>query len=316
MLILFVGFGVPVGLMVLKGKLGLGYVRPKWIGYMGVSGNYLAFNDDRLSVGKHSRKTHHYRRFYLVDLSAGKLIARTPIKGMLNSVELADNQQILMKASEEQRYFSLKGSQPTTQPSKVALEDLPELKSGIYKKGYNAQTDQIWVINKEGKKYFYNPQTHAQEPQGKRKPHNQAKLFRLYKSVRNTKTNCGLSFYRPRNRRHSSGNEVRKPLYVGNHTTKEHFIRGEVTYCLPRQNVGIVTSYKTTDKEKKIITAVNLKTGEVWWQKNCKALGVDEDNAYLGYIIPVSPTESVWFLGVYLLRIETQTGKILWKMRV
>lgn len=315
-----VGFGVPIALIILKGSLGLGSLRSKSIVYMGKLNNYLVFNDDHTGVsGKRNPQTTHRRRLFMVDLNTGKLVFREPIKGFVNSVELTNDQQILMKSEQEQRYFSVKGN-TLTQPPKAKLEDLPELKSGIYKKGYNASTDQVWVINKEGKKYFYNPQTHAQEPERLNKTVSQNKYFKPVKSVSQTEARCGLTFYDPnrhhRRRNHDNGNEIRKPLYVEGNVTKAFFIKGSVDYCLPSQNVGIITSYKTTDQEKLIVTTVNLKTGEIWWQKTCQEMGTSEDKAPLGYIIPVSNHESVWLLGQYILRLESQTGKIIWKTRL
>lgn len=316
-ILLLVGIGLPITLVFMKSTLGLGYLN-KNVPYAGVLNNYLAISDHYKTYSKGGASFDHYR-LYLINLQQGKIMFRKPLKSKVHSLAW-DNGKILLGGVKGKRIFSLDGkTDPTFSPPD--LKDLPELKSGIYKQGYNAKTNQVWVINKKGEKFFYNAQTLKREPESKKGANRSTEgaLFQQIPSLAKTnyralqrkqrydqRTLCAASFYG--NRR----SDIRKQLHIATKPINKYFVYGNLMYCLPKQNLALISSYETTDKKKLLITAIDTNTGKTMWERTPTQLGLANDKVVLHYFIPVSKNEAVLLGGQYLVKLNTNTGKVIW----
>lgn len=320
--LLLLGIGTPIALVLMRSTLGLGYLHNS-VPYAGVLNKYLALNDQYYTYSKGGGRFVH-RRLYLIDLQQGKVMFRTPVKSKVHSLAW-DNDKILLGGAKGKRVFSLDGNAESTF-SMPNLKDLPELKSGIYKQGYNAKTNQVWVINKKGEEFFYNAQTLQREPKNVLKsPANGGALFKQITSLSKTKYRalerkkrydkrayCVVSFY---------GNyrsNIRQRLHIAAQPTNKYFVYGKLIYCMPKQHLAFISSYETTDKKKLLITAVNTQTGKTLWERTPSQLELGgNDKVPLRYFIPLNNgKEAVLLGGQYLVRFNTKTGKVIWARRL
>jgi outer membrane protein assembly factor BamB len=320
-LLLLVGIGAPIGLIFMKSTLGLGYLHNS-VPYVGVLNKYLALSDHYHTYSKTGSRFDHHR-LYLIDLQQGKVMFRTPVKSKVHSLAW-DNGKILLGGVKGKRVFSLDGNAESTF-STPDLKDLPELKSGIYKQGYNAKTNQVWVINKKGEEFFYNAQTLQREPKNVSKSvATGGVLFQQMTSLPKTKYRalehkkrydkrayCAASFY---------GNyrsNIRQRLHLAAQPTNKYFVYGKLMYCLPEQRLALISSYETTDKKKLLITALDTQTGKTLWELTPKQLGLGDHKVSLHYFIPLNNgKEGVLLGGQYLARFNTKTGKVVWSRRL
>ncbi|EAY29227.1 outer membrane protein assembly factor BamB family protein [Microscilla marina] len=322
-LVVLLGVAVPLFLILIKSWWGLGYLHEQGVTYVGVSGKYLALSDHYATYSKGGKRADH-RRLYLVNTQTGEVLFRSSIKGKVTNLTWEDD-KLLMQAGTNSRFFSLKGTSKKAF-KKPNLKNLPELKSGIYKQGYNASTDQVWVINKKGEKFFYNAQTLQREPKNTLKVKKTTQTLKAFQPIKNLfktkygavknkkyydrRAYCPVSFFG--NRR----SNIRKRLYIARQPINKYFVYGRLRYCLPAQNFALISSYQTTDKKKTVLTAINTNTGETLWEQTPAQLAGAKNKAKVYYFIPVEGNESVVLVGEYLLRLQTNTGKVIWKTRL
>lgn len=320
--VFLLGFIAPLSLLFLQSSLGLGYLHENGIKYVGVSKNYLAIEDTYRTHSK-GGKSYTHRRLYLIDTNTGDVLFRKVIKGKVYKLEWSGD-KLLLKSGTESQYFSLAGKSKKAF-AQQDLKNLPELKAGIYKQGYNTSTDQVWVIDKKGKKFFYNAQTLKREPEGVPKT-NQA-FFGKVRSVTALKYRFKKEKKRYDNRPYCPiylqgyRSKIRKQLTLGSgKTTNAYFVYGSLLTCFPEQNLALINSFETTDRKNIKLTAVALGTGKVLWEQTQSKLKVTDiyskREPRIRYVIPLNNREFVMLMGGYLLRMQANTGKVIWKKRL
>ena len=321
--LLIVGFtlgsiiATPILLMVLNNSYwGYGYLHENKVSYFGVSDRYIAISDHK--KGGQSRSIH---RLYLVDAHNGKILLKKPVNEneRVKSVSLLKNDQLLVKSGKKSLYLSLKGQ--THKPfDKSRLKALPEFKDGIHQHGYNAHTHQVWAINTEGKKFFYNGTTLKREIEQIANMSSGNKFLAIRPSNKvyfTTNKNTSALNYCPL----SLKGRIRQQLTLKDRQqVNQFFIYGSIQKYFPKAQVALIKSYKTTHKKKLQLTAVNLQ-GKVLWQKTQENLEVKDFFSYsrlsVSYISPVMYAgDFVVLMGGYLIRMNPKTGKVHWQTRL
>lgn len=315
--------GIPITLSVLNNnRWGYGYLHESRIPYFGVSEQYVAVNDLHVTHGK--GKTSYHHRLYLVDAQNGGVLFKKPVnsKSGIKGLSLV-NDQLLVKSGNKSKYFSLKGTSRKAF-RKSQLKDLPELKSGIYKYGYNANSNQVWAINKQGEKFFYNGTTMKRE---KERITGASTGNTFVKITGQTKTYFSTTKKRRRYKHHpyycpvGLKGKIRRQLILENgEQVEKFFVYGNIAMYFPKAKVALIKSYATTDKKQFVLTAVNLQ-GEVLWQKTPLKLGVTDffsrSNPRIPYVTPAMyDGDFVILIGGYLMRMNPETGTIRWQTRL
>ncbi|OJJ17708.1 hypothetical protein BKI52_28000 [marine bacterium AO1-C] len=306
----------PIILMLLNNYYwGYGYLHESKVSYLGVSSKYIAISDYK--KGGQSRSIH---RLYLIDAQHGKILFKKPVgeNERVQSVAISNN-RLLVKLGEKKQLLSLRGK-PRKAFTKSQLKALPELKNGIYKYGYNTHTHQVWVINKAGKKFFYNGTTLKLELEkiaGNSSSNNFLAIRPSNKAYFTTQKNTNALNYCPVTLK---GNIRQQLALEGGQPTKQFFIHGRLLQYFPKARVVLLKSYKTTDKKQLLLTAVNLQ-GRVLWQKTPKDLEVKDffsnSKIRVSYVSPALYTgDFAILIGGYLIRMTPNTGVIHWKTRL
>ena len=307
----------PILLMVLNNSYwGYGYLHENKVSYFGVSNRYIAISDRK--KGGQSRSIH---RLYLVDAHNGIILFKKPVyeNERVKSVSLLKNNQLLIKSGKKSLYLSLKGQ--THQPfNKNRLKALPEFKEGIHQFGYNAHTHQVWTINTEGKKFFYNGTTLKREIErttSTPSAHNFLALQPSKKAYFTTNKASDALHYCPL----SLKGHIRQQLTLEDgQLADQSFIYGSLLQYFPKAQVALIKSYQTTYKKKLKLTVVNLQ-GKVVWQKTQEDLEVkdffSDSKLKISYISPaIYEGDFVILMGGYLLRMNPKTGEVRWQARL
>lgn len=322
-LILISLIGIPITLSVLNNnRWGYGYLHENRLPYFGVSEQYVAVNDLHVNYGK--GKTSYHHRLYLVDAQSGEVLFKKPLSGKNGAKGLSlSNGQLLVKSGNKSQYFSLKGASRKAF-SKSQLKDLPELKSGIYKYGYNANSNQVWAINKQGEKFFYNGTTMKREKERVTAASTgntfveipgQSKMY--FSTTKKRRYYRHHPYYCPVKLK----GKIRRQLILENEQPVEKFfVYGKICMYFSKAKVALIKSYATTDKKQFVLTAVNLQ-GEVLWQKTPLKLGVKDffskSKPRIPYITPAMYNgDFVILIGGYLHRIDPETGRMRWQTRL
>ena len=316
------GVGTPLALSLFNNNYwGYGYLRESRIPYFGTSNKHLAINDLQVNYSK-GGKTHYHHRLYLVDVQNGDILFKKPLDGGVSQLSLR-NDRLLVNAGKKSQYFSLKGKSRKAF-SKSRLKDLPGLESGIFKYGYNANTNQAWAINKQGQKFFYNGTTMQRELEHTKgapstgyfvKIPAKAK-FRFSTATKNRRYNRRL-VYCPV----SLKGRIRQQLVLEDgQLTQQFFVYGKVIMYFPTAAIALIKSYASTDKKKFKLTAVN-KQGKVLWEKTQDQLGVKDfyskSKPRISYVTPeMYKGDFVILIGGYLHRMDPKTGMMRWQTRL
>lgn len=312
------GIAIPIVMVFLKSSYGLGYLHEGRVDYVGISKNYIALTDHYVTHSKGGRSKTH-RRMYLIDANKGDVLFRKPTKGKVQRIVWVGD-QIMLKSGYKSQYFSL-GGKSRLAFNKAKLKNLPELKSGIYKQGYNALTDQLWVVNKKGEKFYYNAQTLKREPQGTPKVNQKAfvkvpHLSKVRFRFRKEKQRYDQRMYCPVSLR----GRTRKQLRVNAQTVDKYFLFGKLILCFPTMDLALISSFETTDRKKIKLTAVSTNTGKTLWEYTQDQLDVKDRHSRpvpkITYIIPTGDHDLTLLIGGFLLRMEAKTGKVRWKTRL
>ncbi|OJJ17709.1 hypothetical protein BKI52_28005 [marine bacterium AO1-C] len=318
------GVATPIALSLLNNsRWGYGYLHENSIPYFGASDKYLAINDLYTTHSK-GGKTHYHHRLYLVDVQNGAILFKKPISGKngVKGLSFRDD-QLLVKSGEKSQYFSLKGKS-TRAFDKSKLKNLPELKDGIFKYGYNANTNQAWAINKQGEKFFYNGTTMKRELERAIgvpstgyfvKIPSKAK-FRFSNSTTNRRYNRRLVYCPVKLK-----GRIRQQLVLEDgQNTEQFFVYGKIQMYFPTLEIALIKSYANTDKKTLKLTAVN-KQGKVLWQKTQLQLGVKDffsnSKPYISYVTPeMYEGDFIILIGGYLQRMNPKTGIMRWQTRL
>ncbi len=316
------GVGTPITLMVLNnGYWGYGYLHESRIPYFGASARYLAINDLYVTHSK-GGKSHYHHRLYLIDAVQGDILFKKPLDGGISQLSLS-NGRLLVNAGKKSQYFSLEGKSRQAFDEK-RLKDLPELKGGIFKYGYNANTNQAWAINKQGEKFFYNGTTMKREleraqnstPKSYFKQIEPTSRFRFTtgpskRSYGSSLVHCPVTL---------RGRVRQKLILEDGQRIEQFFVYGKIQMYFPQAEMALIKSYESTDKKQLKLTAVN-KQGKVLWQKTQLQLGVKDFYSYskpvISYITPaLYGGDFIILIGGYLHRMDPKTGVMRWQTRL
>lgn len=309
------------------------FINPKYWGYgngvevadLRADKNNVAVMDYILEAGDETNDPTPHYRVQMLDMKTGEKKCRALIGQNTTLYYLDADEVLLHRYPDELVFVDVNSGETKAQFSKETLPQLfPEMKVGIDQFHPNYFETGLSVTCKDGKTYFVDYRTRKIAPQPeKNKPQQAEGTYRCSGDVLSRIIN-GSELQCMRLSGNGWNDKLRKLKTVRDSVinTEMDFLDGE--FAAAADSVILIMHYETTEHKNFRLTALSFDGKKQLWQLRQEVMQFEPRDIYTHNSLPQmqfahtpdEPGVLVFSYNKAVLKIETKTGKVIWRTKI